>query len=159
MRSTKTFATLAALGGILQLVLGIVAYLVDASTVLPDLGQPARVQAAHLATHPPGVVFWSMVSLETAGLVLFLAFAAYLAQRLGEAGAPAWLAATAFTARAPRWLAATALIGGVAAVAAGFGFDSGQLGSIAIMLAAAAWLLRSTPTTTPGPARTQRAVT
>jgi hypothetical protein len=214
MTGTKTLATVAALGGILQFALGLTAYQIDAATVLPDLGQPARLQAAHLAAHPAGGLFWTTVTLETAGLVLFLAFAAYLAQRLHEAGAPAWLAATAraaattaiavklaslapalaaiqhphaygdattaallqvngygdqvmlalqgsfylavaaaaLTARAPRWLSGLALVGGVATVAAGFGSDSGQLGGIAVTLAAAAWLLRRSPAALPTPA-------
>ena len=204
MTSTKTLATVAALGGILQFAVGLTAYRIDAATVLPDLGQPPRVQAAHLAAHPAGGLFWTTVALETAGLVFFLAFAAYLSHRLREAGAPAWLTATArtvattavavklaslapaltaiqhphaygdtttaallqingygdqvmlalqgsfylavaaaaLTARAPRWLTGLALLGGVATVAAAFGFDSGQLGGIAVTLATAGWLLR-----------------
>jgi hypothetical protein len=214
MTSTKTLATAAALGGILQFALGLTAYQIDAATVLPDLGQPARLQAAHLAAHPAGGLFWTTVTLETAGLVLFLAFAAYLAHRLREAGAPTWLTATAqavattaiavklaslapaltaiqhphaygdtttaallqvngygdqvmlalqgsfylavaaatLTVRARRWLGWIALVGGVATVAAGFGFDSGQLGGIAVTLAAAAWLLRRPSVALPAPA-------
>jgi hypothetical protein len=211
MTGTRILATVAALGGILQFALGLTAYQIDAATVLPDLGKPARVQAAHLAAHRAGGLFWTTVALETAGLVLFLAFAAYLAHRLHEAGAPAWLAATAravattavavkltalapaltavrhphaygdattaallqvngygdqvllalqgcffltvaaaaLTARTPRWLTGIALIGGVATVAAGFGFDTGQLGAIAVTLATAAWLLRRPPVDVP----------
>lgn len=214
MTSTKILATVAALGGILQFALGLTAYQIDAATVLPDLGQPARLQAAHLAAHPAGGLFWTTVALETAGLLLFLAFAAHLAHRLREDGAPTWLTATAqavattaiavklaslapaltaiqhpraygdattaallqangygdqimlalqgsffltvaaatLTVRAPRWLGWIALVGGVATVAAGFGFDSGQLGGIAVTLAAAAWLLRRPSVAFPTPA-------
>ena len=214
MFTTKPLATLAALGGVLQLALGIASYQVDAATVLPDLGSPPAVQAAHLAAHPAGTLFWTMLAVETAGLILFLAFAAYLADRLTAAGAPAWLAAgaravavtavavklasfapalvaiqhphsygaantaallqingygdqvmlalegafflvvaaAAVAARTPRWLAVLALVGGIATVAAAFGFDSGQLGTIAVTLATAAWLLRTESVAAPDPA-------
>jgi hypothetical protein len=214
MRATRTLTTVAALGGILQLAFGLAGYQVDAATVLPNLDDPAAAQAAHLAAHAPGVLFWVMLVLEAIGLLCFLAFASYLAEQLATAGAPRWLAATAratattaiavklaafapalvavqhphvygntttaallqingyadqvtlavqgafalvvgaagLTARTPRWLTALAFIGGIGAVAAGFGFDTGQLASIAFTLAAAAWLIRTRPVAAPAPA-------
>jgi hypothetical protein len=207
MSTARSFTAVAALGGVLQFALGLTAYQIVAATVLPDLAQPARVQAAHLAAHRPGTLFWAMVALETAGLLLFLAFAAYLADRLCKAGAPAWLGATAravavtavavklasfppaltavqhphtygdattaallqvngygdqvmlalqgacfllfaaaaVAARCHRFLPGVAFVGGVATVAAAFGWDSGQLGGIAVVVAAAAWLIRTRP--------------
>ncbi|MGZ4547062.1 MAG: hypothetical protein ACXVX8_08165 [Blastococcus sp.] len=83
---------LADTGGLLYVALAGVGYGALVAPSLPDMTAPPPAMRAHLLQHPVGAAFWAGVALESAGLLMLLAFSFRVAARIRQLAPDSWLA-------------------------------------------------------------------